>query len=376
MNYKEYPKFKRGGVQKKYIKLPKGDKEIITRFLEYISITSKAQTRIENNKRALTHFRIIIGKSLSKITLEDLRGYLTLLNNSKNTNATQNDFKASIKRFLKWHYKDWSDRFNNLSDIRLYMRMNEEKINADTLLKKEEIEKIMKAEPKLYWKTFFITLYESGLRPKELRTLPWQNVKLNIDGDISEISVYATKTNRTRAVYVKEATLYLKRLYEQRKGNNPLVFPAPQDTTRPLSKSTVNVWINRLSKKAIGRNIFPYILRHSRATELYTNAGISDKIAQKFLGHSKSMSDVYTHLSNKDIKEALGKTIYNLEEISPEKKHVLEKQIERLKKDSQARNRLIYILAKDNLKNLKSREKKEVEAELNLMAQEMRIKDA
>lgn len=376
MKYKEYPTFRKGGVQKKYAKLPKEDKEIINKFLEYVAITSKARTRIENNKRTLTHFRIITRKQLSKITLEDLREYLSLLNKSKNTNATQNDFKASIKRFLKWYYKDWSKRFNNLSDIRLYMRMNEEKINADTLLKKEEIENIMRTESKLYWKTFFITLYESGLRPKELRTLQWQNVKLNVDGDISEISVYATKTNKARTVYVKEATAYLKRLYEQRKRDNPLVFPAPQESTRHLGKSTVNVWLQRLSEKAIGRKIFPYILRHTRATELYTNAGIPDKIAQKFLGHSRSMGDVYTHLSAKDIKEALGKTIYKLEEISPEKKHKLERDIERLRKDAQAQNRLIYLLARDNLKKLNNKERKEVEADLNMIVQEPKIKNA
>jgi len=61
---------------------------------------------------------------------------------------------------------------------------------------------------------------------------------------------------------------------------------------------------------------------------------ISDAVAQKFLGHSKSMKDVYTHLSNKDVKEAVGKTIYKFEDIAPEEKHELQEKIERLEKQN------------------------------------------
>lgn len=332
---KKFPTFKRGEVQKLYKKLPAREKKIIEDFIKYVSITSKSPERLENNRRTLTQFRVITNKNFDAVTLEDLRGYLALLNSSNKTNSTQNEFKASVKRFLRWKFKDWSERFDELRDIKLVMKINEEKINASTLLKKEDVETIMKAEPKLYWKTFFITLYESALRPNELRNLKWKDIKFNIEeGCISEINVYATKTHRARSVYVKEATYYLME-HKKKSKNDILVFPAFRNPNKPLDRAVASVWLNRISERVLGRRVYPYILRHSRATELYTNSEIPDKICRKIMGHSKSMEDVYTHLSNKDIKETLGKTIYQLKDLPPEKKHKLEEEIDLLKKNDQ-----------------------------------------
>lgn len=324
--------FVRGQSQEVFNKLPKKEKEIISDFVKYVSINSSNKVRLENNKRNIVYFRYVLNKSLDKIELKDLRNFLALLNTSKRTQSSKNDLKHTIKRFLKWYYKDWSLRFNDLDDVKLFMGMNEEKINADSLLKKEDIEKIVKEEPKLFWKTFFITLYESALRPIELRKLLWKNIKFDIDSNgLSEISIFATKTSRARSVYVKESTFYLKKLKE--KSDSELVFPSPKDKTKIMTKELPAMWLKRISLKVLGRPVYPYILRHSRATELYTNAQIPDKIAQKFLGHSKSMGDVYTHLSNKDVKDAVGKTIYQTQDIPPEKKHKLEKEIAELKKE-------------------------------------------
>jgi len=322
--------FKRGESEKFYKKLPPKERQEIDDFVKYVSITSKSAKRLQNNKVSLLTFRKATKKPLSKTELQDLRNFLAELNNSERTQSSRNELKHTIKRFLKWKFKDWSQRFNNLSDIKLVMKINEEKINADTIPKKEDIEAIVKAEPKLFWKAFFMTLYESGLRPIEVRTLLWKNIKFDIDKDgISEINVFASKTSKARSVYVKEATFYLKKLKEE--SENELVFPAPRNPTKPMSKELPAVWLANISKKVLGRKIFPYLCRHLRATELYTNANIPDKTAQKFLGHSKSMSDVYTHLSNKDVKEAVSKTIYKTEELPPEKKHALEQELSDVK---------------------------------------------
>jgi len=338
---KEYPTFKRGEVQAYFNTLSGEEQEIINDYVKYVGITSNSKNRLSNVKRSLSQFRMLTDKDFDKITLKDLRDYLGLLNTSNKTQSTRNEFKHTIKRFLRNHFKDWSERFNNLEDIKLNMGMNEEKINADTILQKADIDKIMKAEKKLFWKAFFITLYESALRPIELRTLTWNRIKFNVDGDISEINIYATKTSKARSVYVKEATFFLKRLKEE--SDSDLVFPSTRDKTKPMGKEYPAMWLKRISLRVLKKQVYPYILRHSRATELYTNADIPDKTAQKFLGHSKSMGDVYTHLSNKDVKEAMSKTIYKQREIiSKEKKHSLQLEVDQLKKQFKD-----YILATD-----------------------------
>jgi integrase len=319
--------FKRGESQKFYKKLTPEERQEIEDFIKYVSITSKSAKRLNNNRVSLITFRKATKKELSKTTLQDLRNFLSDLNNSGRTQSSRNELKHTIKRFLKWKFKDWSERFNNLSDIKLIMKMNEEKINSDTLLKREDINKIMKEEKSVFWKAFFITLYESGLIPIELRTLTWDRIKFDVDGDLSEINIYATKTSKARSVYVQEGTYWLKRLKEE--SESPLVFPAVRDKTKPMGKELPSVWLKRISVRVLGREVYPYILRHSRATELYTNADIPDKTVQKFLGHSKSMGDVYTHLSNKDVKEAMSKTVYKQREILTPKENNKLKRIEK-----------------------------------------------
>jgi integrase len=322
----EYPEYKRGELDKVFLALNPKDKQTIEEFISYCGIGA-GKNKLSDIKRSIIQFRDIIQKPFDKIELKDLRDFLGILNKSNREKYTQNGIKVHIKKFLRWKFKDWSARFDELKDIRQVKAFNEEKINSNTLLKKEDIEKIMKAENSIFWKAFFITLYESGLRPIELRNLKWKNINFNVDGDISELNIFATKTSKARAVYVKEATFYLLKLKEE--TISELCFPSPRDKNRPVVKSALANWLHKISKKAIGREIYPYILRHSRATELYKN--MPSKVAEKFMGHGTDMSDLYTHLNNDDVKEAMGKIVYKLEELPPEKKTELEKQVKILK---------------------------------------------
>lgn len=330
----KYPTFNRGELKKIFSDFPEREKKKIEEYVRYRAISVTSEEKLKDIRRNIAQFKFIIRKELDSINLNDLRDFLTLLNQSDRTDEGKNNLKIDLKNFLRWAYKDWSERFDELKDIKTTSReksFNHQKINSSTLLTKEEIEKIMKAETNLFWKAFFITLYESGLRPIELRNLKWKDLNFEIDGEISELNIFATKTKQARTVYIKEATHYLKRLREE-KGKSEYVFPQKSDENRPVTKFAISMWMKHASKKAIGRPIFPYLLRHTRATELYKNAGIPDKTAQKFMGHSKNMSDFYTHLSKDDVREAMSKTVYQLEEMPEKKKYELEIKYEQLEK--------------------------------------------
>ncbi len=134
----------------------------------------------------------------------------------------------------------------------------------------------------------------------------------------------------------------------QRNSPNDFVFPAPRDSFKPVGKDIVSKWLRALTLKAIGRSITPYVVRHSRATELYLNPKVPDKIAQKILGHSFSMSDVYTHMSDDDVLDICCDTIYQFEEIAPEKKDALVERIRRLEKQAVDSNRELLALKEKN----------------------------
>lgn len=332
---KKYPLYTQGDLEAVFSKLPKKDQTIINEFVAYCGIGA-ALRKQGDIKRSIIQFRHVVEKPFDSITLNDLRSYLSLLNQSGRAKYTTNGIKTHIKRFLRWKFKEWSERFDNLKDVRLVSDpFNHERINEGTLLKKEEIETIMQKEHDLTKKTFFITMYESGCRPQEIRECRWKDVEFNTEGEISDIHVYSKKTGQARTVYVKNATRWLKQLKEHKPSE--LLFPSREDKNKATSKATCIRWIRDLGKH-INRDIFPYLLRHTRANELYIS--IPEKVAQKSLGHKKNMSDLYSKISSKDVKQAMRSIIYNME-LSPQEENQLKREIEVLKQEQLRNNKLV-----------------------------------
>lgn len=338
---KEYPKFKRGEIWRFYDKLSSSEKKLLEDYMTYRKARGvSAERDLLDIKRYILQLRYILQKDFRKIGLNEVRQITAVINASWLKNEVKNGLKIDFKNFLKYAFPDWSIRFADLQDIKQSSKSrNEERINAQTIYAKQDIEKLMKHETRIFWKAFLMTQYEAGLRTIECRTLKWDSIKFNVDGDISEIGIYATKTSKARTVFVKEATFYLQKLKEEQENTGMksiYVFPSRSKKNMPVDKNSVSSWFRNLSKKALGRNGWNYLLRHSRATELYRLADenkISKETAIRFMGHSSDMSKTYTHLDKQEIKNMLKNQVYKLEELPEEKRHKLEIEIDELKKD-------------------------------------------
>jgi len=338
---KEYPKFKRNEIWKFYDELPNSEKKFFEEYSTYRKARGiSAENDVNDVKRYILQLRYILQKDLRNIDLNEVREITAIINTSWLKTEVKNGLKIDFKNFLKFAFPDWSMRFAGLEDIRQNPNSrNEERINAQTIFSQEDIEKMVRHETQMSWKAFILTQYEAGLRTIETRTLKWDDIKFNVDGDISEVNIYSTKTKKARTVFIKEATFYLQKLKEEQHNQGVksiYVFPSKEPNV-PVSKNAVSMWFRELSQKALGRQGWNYLLRHSRATELYRLADenkISKETAIKFMGHSKDMSYTYTHLDKLEIKNMLKNQVYKVEDLPEVKKHELEKTIEELRKIS------------------------------------------
>lgn len=324
---KAYPKFKKGEVEDVYKNIPSAEKKTLKEYLIYRKARGlNSEDKVNDVRRYLLHLRSILGKDFKKITLQEYREILSLVNSSGLQNNTKNHIKVDFKNFLKFLFSNWSERFYGFEDVKLDSSRNEERINSSTIFNKEDINKLINHEPNLFWKTLLLVQYEGGLRTIEVRTLEWDNIKFNVDGDISEINVYSTKTKKARTIFVKDSTKFLKKLKEEQeneKDKGLYVFHARDNKDQPVNKSSVSIWFRKLTQKTLNREGWNYLLRHSRATELYKLAKenkISNDTAIKFMGHSKDMTSTYTHLDKKDIMKMLKDQVYKEEELSPQEK--------------------------------------------------------
>ncbi len=329
---KEYPQFKKGEVEEVYSRLSKSEKELLKDYLTYRKARGlKSDDKVNDVRRYILHLRYIFDKDFKKVDLKDLREILSIINSSKLSGNVKNHIKTDLQNFLKYLFPDWSIKFSNFDDVRLGTSRNEEKINSSTIFSKEDIENLMKHETSLFWKAFLMLQYEGGLRTIEARTIEWNKIKLDVDKGISEINVFASKTEHARTIFVKEATYYLQRLKEEQentKDKGIYVFHSKSDKNKPIDKGSVSIWFRNLTMKALGREGWAYLLRHSRATELYKLADenkISKETAIKFMGHSKDMSATYTHLNKKDVEDMLKNQVYHIEELSPKEENKLKK---------------------------------------------------
>jgi len=297
-----------------------------TNFLEYLEvIKNKSQNTIIQYDRHLNKFYEYLEEKnidsnsfkVEKITLdlaEWFRTYLYKVAKKSISIKTANAYMISLRAFLKYCEKKW---IKSLSPTAIDL------IKADPrmveYLTKEELERLFEAPDKnsLIWLrdlAIMEMIYSTGLRISELTNL---NIK---DVDLKRLEFWVRwKGKKVRVVYLTKHSAELIKYYlEKRSDNFDALFIRHNIKTENLSITDEVYWekmrlsrffittmIKKYALKAfILKNISAHTLRHSFATTLLSNwAWIRD--VQEMLGHSSiTTTQVYTHVTNPQLKNA------------------------------------------------------------------------
>ncbi len=336
-------------------KLSNNEQKLISDFKIHIK-ASAGEQRAKGHIVEIIRLREITGKSLFDLNDKDIDYFASELRTSGFSDHTKNKIKGFISRFLKWHYKNWSELFCELNVLKLNSSPErKKKITQKELISEEQIMKLLEAEPTLFWKTFLITQAESAMRTGEIRNLTWSNIDFQDDG-FTVINVPSKKNKdgsiKIKPVIVKKATKFLQELQKQQRLfeiKTDFVFPSPQNPNKPISKG-VNIWFKNLCKKVLGHDSYNYILRHSIGTNLQEKVRkgeMSKDNAVQFMRHSEKVFDkTYSHMDEKAIIALMKKQIYNTKELTTEEKNNLQKQIDSQNKKMDEMSRRINALTK------------------------------
>ncbi|MCF7910504.1 site-specific integrase [Candidatus Pacearchaeota archaeon] len=331
---KEYPSYRKTGLAFIKEKLTDKDRDTLNAFKEYVGMTA-CQDRTQRLEKMMLQFYDVTEVSFDAITLDILRGFLFLLNNSNRSIESTNDIKKCLKRFLRWKYQDWNSRFDGLKDIKTSNGINHQKINSSTILTTEELKFIVNGIDSIKFKALILLMYESGARPEEILKLKWRD----IDFKLSQVILYSSKTKRGRVNPINESIVHLKRYKDEcfypPPTLNDFVFPNPDNKNKHISSQTLQYFFFKLEKRLdLKKHIFPYLLRHTRLTQIHKK--LSPRAYEKFAGHSIELGTKrYAHLDNDDVREEMLRKVYKIEEPDSqdnEKIKSLEKQIENIKK--------------------------------------------
>ncbi len=336
---KDIPIFKRGQFAKVYEKLSKKNKSILDDYKKEC-LEGCSQDKALDMQRNILKLHLTLQKDFIDINLEQAKIFMQILKDSKLSDSAKNDINAHVLRLLRMIHKDWSERFDNFkSPLFKQIRnpQNKRKIDEDTVLTKDEIKKLLTTENKTFWKAFLMTQYEGALRTKEVRELTWEAIGKE-DGDYYSFNLFATKTQKDKPIVLSEAKKWIDKLRQEQINTNQkgkYIFHSMKDINKPIPKFNVSIWMRQLSKKALGREIWCYVLRHTRGTEykkLIKEKKLSKDNALETMGHSEKMFDkIYSHVDKEAIREMIKEQVYNFEDLPEEKKHELKKEIDELK---------------------------------------------
>lgn len=329
--------------------LSKEDLEVLENYLRFCKLSS-GDDKIRQRKRYALQFIDIAEKPFREFDREVIEHIYNLIKRTDREDGGKNEVIRHLKFFINWLFDD-ANLLKGIKPVTQRKGYNTNKINSNTLVTKEEIEKLINGCKSDLKKVAMISLQvELGLRPCELLNLKWGDLKL--DNDIGEIKIHSPKTRDTRVLPFKDSLVQIKRWKEAYHYPNlkskDLIFPHPLIRNKKLYRTYLSQLYDRICKKEGIRPIYPYLLRHSKLTQI--NKTCPSKVASVYGGHSEKVAGMYTHLNEADIREVILKQIYDIKEPDIKQRKQLEKEVYGLKKDLKEVWEVIADLSKNKAK--------------------------
>ncbi len=288
----------------------------ITEFLEYLEIErGRAERTIRNYDFYLRRFcQWAKHPRPEGISEELVRRYRLWLNRSvpgraENTlkKNTQNYHLIALRAFLKYLSKR---DIASLAPEKI--ELAKQTTRTVEFLEHDELQRLL-AVPTLSDGTLgrrdraiLELLFSTGLRVSELANLKIEQVNLARD----EFTVRG-KGDKPRVVFLSGAAkLSLKAYLDKRRDISPYLFVSHdrakggRKTSGPLSPRSIERMIQLHAKAAgIVKKITPHTMRHTFATDLLLS-GADIRSVQSLLGHASiTTTQIYTHITNKQLKE-------------------------------------------------------------------------
>lgn len=256
--------------------------------------------------------KIINSEFLGGLNITDFYSYLSYLDNEKNDNPTTRSRKISaIKSFYNYLYQEIE-----VIDKNITVKLKNPKISKRqpvylTLDETEKLLSIVSTEKNDFLRArdlaIIFTFLTTGMRLSEL-------VSINVNDIENDHFSIIGKGNKERTIYLTENALKLIHNYLMVRNEylKDKYVEALFISTRKkrISNRTVQATIDKyLEKAGFDTSVYStHKLRHTAATLMYRYGNVDIRALKDILGHTNiSTTQIYTHLEDEDLKNAINK---------------------------------------------------------------------
>jgi integrase len=306
-------------------KVPDSTKKEIKNFIEKGKIGQVNEGKrlsdrtLSKNLTLLKRSLEIINKQTSKITKEDIEKFDKKL--TKDNLKSIGDYRLVLQVFLKWKLG-----IEKNQKIAGWLETKTKK-KTPNYLNEREIEKLFDNCKSSSERFLIAVLFDTGARAEEFLNIRYEDIQLpEKDQAFVKIALkeeYSKTKGRTISLYWKYSLNSVKSFLDERiEGgikSNEQVYNKSYDAIR--------MFLSRLGKKVLKKDINPHLFRHSSATYYASKVNRQELCYRYGWAFSSDMPDIYISragMENKELDERFKAT--ELEE--------LQKKIEKEKFDN------------------------------------------
>lgn len=275
------------------------DKQKITEFTNHCTANGVGNHKMARYLNDLYHIGTWLGKPFETADKKDIERIMVILQNSNYSEWTKRGIKIILKKYYKWlrNSKVFPDE---VEWIKTGIKECKRKL-PEEMLNEEEIKRLIEACITTRDKAFVSVLYDAGCRIGELLNLKFKDI------EIVEYGVKICLMGKTgmRKILLIFSAPYLIDWLNQHPTKDYNSYLWVKRDNSLITYDSFRFFLIEIARRAkVKKKVNPHNFRHSRAS-YYANK-LTDAQMKRYFGWNKSETvEIYTHLSGKDIDNAI-----------------------------------------------------------------------
>jgi integrase len=288
---------------KEHPELTAENKSTILAFLDRIKAENLSLARQVSYVQWLTTIARLLGKDFAESSKQDVEKLLAKINERDWSDSTKENHREAVKRFWRWLRGIEKGQDPEETNWFKVGKHKPGKMLPEQLLTLEECNRLIAAAEHPRDRAYVAVSSESGCRPSEILTMRISSISFDQYGAIINVN---GKTGRRPVRLVTSAPLLAAWLDHHSKRidlTQPLWINV--GTTRRggvFDYNAARKVLKQLALKSrIGKHVYPYLFRHSRATYLANYLTEAQMCVMFGWRQGSRMPAYYVHLSMRDI---------------------------------------------------------------------------